>query len=92
MWDFWLFAGVLRGVLGKVGGGTWFFDGKNVVESWRNVVGKLLLCGAKKHATFLNFIFVWVLDWFAGGRGKADFSTPLRSGRDDVLMFIAIIF
>jgi hypothetical protein len=28
------FAGVLRGVLGKVGGGTWFFDGENVVELW----------------------------------------------------------
>jgi hypothetical protein len=28
----------LRGVLGKVGGRTWFFDGKNVVNAWWNVV------------------------------------------------------
>jgi hypothetical protein len=28
----------LRGVLGKVGGWTWFSDGKNVVNAWWIVV------------------------------------------------------
>jgi hypothetical protein len=31
-WDFCVFAGVFEGVLEKAGVGTWFFDGKNVVE------------------------------------------------------------
>ncbi len=51
------FLGFLRGVLEKVGGGTWFLAGEIVVECVVNVVVWTPVFGAKKYATVFNFIF-----------------------------------
>jgi hypothetical protein len=46
----------LRGVLEKVGGWTWFFDGENVVDCVVNVVRKTMFLTNEKYATLFNFI------------------------------------
>jgi hypothetical protein len=71
------FCWVFEGGLEKAGGWTWFFDGKNVVRCVVKRGGKTAFAQALKICHFFQLYFELAADWFAGGRGKADFSTPL---------------